>query len=118
MRRQLRRASCKGWNLVTLVKARLQWLAIAYRCVESHFQIYFADIAAAYRQELKELHAAGCRNVQIDDPNLAYFCSEKMLAGMKEEGVDADRLLQLYVNVYNDCLRGKPADMCAGVCVP
>ena len=38
-----------------------------------------------------------------------------MLAGMKEAGVDAERLLQLYINVYNDCLRGKPADMCAGV---
>ncbi|KZV74157.1 UROD/MetE-like protein [Peniophora sp. CONT] len=76
---------------------------------------YFADISQAYREELADLYARGCRNVQFDDPLLAYFCSEKMLAGMKEEGVDADRLLQLYVNVYNDCLREKPADMCAGV---
>lgn len=32
---------------------------------------YFADIAAAYRAELKILYDAGCRNVTIDDPNLA-----------------------------------------------
>lgn len=36
---------------------------------------YFADIAAAYRAELKVLHDAGCRNVTIDDPNLACKCS-------------------------------------------
>lgn len=32
---------------------------------------YFADIAEAYRTELKILYDAGLRNVQIDDPNLA-----------------------------------------------
>ena len=32
---------------------------------------YFADIAAAYRAELKILYDNGLRNVQIDDPNLA-----------------------------------------------
>lgn len=32
---------------------------------------YFADIAKAYRAELQELYNAGCRNVTIDDPNLA-----------------------------------------------
>lgn len=32
---------------------------------------YFADIAKAYRTELQVLYDAGCRNVTIDDPNLA-----------------------------------------------
>lgn len=32
---------------------------------------YFADIAAAYRTELQILYDNGCRNVTIDDPNLA-----------------------------------------------
>jgi methionine synthase II (cobalamin-independent) len=32
---------------------------------------YFADIAAAYREELRILYEAGCRNIQFDDPNLA-----------------------------------------------
>jgi methionine synthase II (cobalamin-independent) len=31
----------------------------------------FADIAKAYRDELKILYDNGLRNVQIDDPNLA-----------------------------------------------
>ena len=32
---------------------------------------YFADIAKAYKAELRILYDAGLRNVQIDDPNLA-----------------------------------------------
>jgi methionine synthase II (cobalamin-independent) len=36
---------------------------------------YFADIAKAYREELADLYDAGCRNVQFDDPLLAYFVS-------------------------------------------
>jgi methionine synthase II (cobalamin-independent) len=38
---------------------------------------YFADIAKAYRTELKILYDAGLRNVQIDDPNLA--CKDFMI---------------------------------------
>ena len=45
---------------------------------------YFAEIAKAYREELNILYEAGLRNIQIDNPNLSYFCSEKMLAGFKK----------------------------------
>jgi methionine synthase II (cobalamin-independent) len=76
---------------------------------------YFADIAAAYREELKILYDAGLRNVQIDDPNLAYFCSEKMLQGFKDAGESSDELLDAYIKLYNDCLAARPADMHVGI---
>lgn len=76
---------------------------------------YFADIAIAYQEELKDLYSAGCRNVQFDDPLLAYFCSEAMLSGMKEAGVDSAALLDAYIKLYNDCLKGRPKDMTVGV---
>ncbi|KAH8896511.1 methyltetrahydropteroyltriglutamate-homocysteine s-methyltransferase [Thozetella sp. PMI_491] len=76
---------------------------------------YFADIAAAYRTELKVLYEAGVRNVTIDDPNLAYFCSEKMLDGFKAAGEDSDALLDSYVKLYNDCLEGRPDDLHVGI---
>lgn len=76
---------------------------------------YFADIAKAYRAELKILYDAGLRNVQIDDPNLAYFCSEKMLKGFKDNGEDSDALLDAYIKLYNDCLSERPADFHIGV---
>ncbi|RYP85114.1 hypothetical protein DL770_005094 [Monosporascus sp. CRB-9-2] len=76
---------------------------------------YFADIAAAYRTELQILYDNGCRNVTIDDPNLAYFCSEKMLAGFKENGEDPDALLDSYIKLYNDCISSRPADLHVGL---
>jgi len=76
---------------------------------------YFGDIAIAYQQEIKALYDAGCRNIQIDDPLLAYFCAESMIEGMKEKGVDSEALLNTYIRAYNNCLKGRPADMTVGV---
>jgi len=101
---------------------------------------YFADIAKAYREELADLYDAGCRNVQFDDPLLAYFvslflaveisptywkaeemlvvvkqCSEAMLSGMKAEGVESEPILDAYIKLYNDCIRDVPKDMTVGV---
>lgn len=76
---------------------------------------YFADIAKAYQAELKVLYDAGCRNVTIDDPNLAYFCSEKMLQGFRDVGEDSEALLDSYIKLYNDCLAGRPADLHVGL---
>ncbi|KAJ0345099.1 hypothetical protein KNSL1_008694 [Colletotrichum chrysophilum] len=76
---------------------------------------YFADIAKAYRTELEFLYDHGVRNVTIDDPNLAYFCSEKMLQGFKEAGEDSDALLQSYIKLYNDSISSRPADMHLGI---
>lgn len=78
---------------------------------------YFADIAKAYRDELKILYDAGLRNVQVDDPNLAYFCSEKMLEGWKKDPANtrsADELFDAYISFYNDCFQ-RPSDMHLGI---
>ncbi|BGP19202.1 hypothetical protein JCM10213_002103 [Rhodosporidiobolus nylandii] len=76
---------------------------------------YFADIAKAYREELADLYEAGCRNVQFDDPILAYFCATSMLEGMKAEGIDPAHVLDQYIKLYNDCVRDAPKDMCIGL---
>ena len=72
---------------------------------------YFADIATAYQDEIKDLYAAGCRHIQIDDPLLAYFCAESMIKGMEEQGIDHEALLDTYIKAYNDCLKARPDDM-------
>ncbi|KAJ6093202.1 hypothetical protein N7486_008491 [Penicillium sp. IBT 16267x] len=86
--------------------------------VYSSDEEYFGDIAKAYQAELKILYEAGCRNVQFDDPNLAYFCSEKFLAGFKADPLNvytADDMFQKYIKQYNDCFIGIPEDMHIGV---
>jgi methionine synthase II (cobalamin-independent) len=79
---------------------------------------YFGDIAKAYQEELRILYEAGCRNVQYDDPNLAYFCSEKMIEGWNADSLNngtTEDLLDKYIKLYNDCIAKRPADLHVGV---
>ena len=39
---------------------------------------FYADLAAAYRAEIADLAARGCRYLQLDDTNLAYLCDPKI----------------------------------------
>lgn len=73
-------------------------------------QEYFADLAKAYVAEIKALYDAGCRNIQVDDPHLTYFCSSQFLGGCKADGVDSDALLDLYLSAHNMFLREKPSN--------
>ncbi|KAF5375250.1 hypothetical protein D9758_000349 [Tetrapyrgos nigripes] len=72
---------------------------------------YFEDVAAAYREEIQELYDLGCRNIQIDDPTFTFFCWEPMLAGMREDGVNPDVLLDTYIQAVNLVTAGRPKDL-------
>ncbi|KAI0695149.1 hypothetical protein BC835DRAFT_1347803 [Cytidiella melzeri] len=76
---------------------------------------YFADLVQAYREELRALYGLGCRNIQFDDPTFAFFCAESTLAGMKEAGVDPEKLFDRYVKLYNDILQDRPAELTVGL---
>ncbi|CCM06588.1 uncharacterized protein FIBRA_08866 [Fibroporia radiculosa] len=76
---------------------------------------YFADVAQAYREEIQDLYAAGCRNLQIDAPLFTFFCDTKMLKGMEESGVDHVALFDTYCRAYAACFEGHPQDMIVGI---
>lgn len=79
---------------------------------------YFHDIAAAYRAELDLLYQAGLRNVQFDDPNLTFFCSEQMLKDWEDDKANVrtpDELFRVYIRLYNDILASRPADLHVGI---
>ncbi|OAQ73630.1 methionine synthase, vitamin-B12 independent [Pochonia chlamydosporia 170] len=78
-------------------------------------EAFFADLAKAYRKEIKTLYDAGLRNLQIDDPTLAYFCSDEMIESLRAEGDDPDKLFDLYLKAHNDCIADRPADMHVGL---
>lgn len=67
-------------------------------------EAFYADIAAIYRREIAALEAAGCRYIQIDDPILAYFVSDRMREGIRADGDDPDVRLARYVALLNDCI--------------
>ncbi|KAI0417755.1 5-methyltetrahydropteroyltriglutamate-homocysteine methyltransferase [Xylaria grammica] len=79
---------------------------------------YFADVARVYQAELAMLYEAGLRNVQFDDPGMAYFCSAAFRDGWAADARNAgtvDDLLDAYIGLYNDCVSRAPADMHFGI---
>ncbi len=78
-------------------------------------EVFFDDLAAAYRAEIADLAARGCRYLQMDDTNLAYLCDPAIRARTAERGDDPDELTRLYVRLVNDAFRDRPQDMTAAI---
>jgi 5-methyltetrahydropteroyltriglutamate--homocysteine methyltransferase len=77
--------------------------------------VFYEDVARAYGDELRSLHAAGCRYVQMDDTNLAYLCDDKMREAARSRGDDPDELPHRYAAFINRVVAEKPADMVLAV---
>ena len=79
---------------------------------------FYEDVARAYGEELKSLHDAGCRYVQMDDTNLAYLCDDKLREAARSRGDDPDELPHRYAGFINRVVAHKPADMtlCMHLC--
>jgi 5-methyltetrahydropteroyltriglutamate--homocysteine methyltransferase len=72
---------------------------------------FWRDVAGAYREEIRDLAAAGCTYLQLDDTSFAYLCDGKFRASMLERGDDPDRLLRTYAGAINAAIAGRPAGM-------
>ena len=85
--------------------------------IESYpdLDLFFADLAQCYRDEIAALYAAGCRYLQLDDTNLAYLCDPAMRQGAVDRGDDPDELPRTYAALINDALTGRPDDLTIGV---
>jgi 5-methyltetrahydropteroyltriglutamate--homocysteine methyltransferase len=79
---------------------------------------FVEDTAAAYRTEIADLYAAGCRYLQLDDVSLAYLCDEEMRAQSRSRGENPDAQLALSVRLIQATLRDKPSDLtvCTHLC--
>ena len=76
---------------------------------------FYADLAGAYRAEIADLAARGCRYLQMDDTNLAYLCDPKIRERTAARGDDPDDLTRLYCRLVNEAIAERPKDM--AVCV-
>jgi 5-methyltetrahydropteroyltriglutamate--homocysteine methyltransferase len=76
---------------------------------------FFLDLAKVYQQEIADLHAAGCRYVQLDEVALAVLCDPAAQAKVRAAGGNPDELVDLYVDALNEAVNGKPAGMVVGV---
>jgi 5-methyltetrahydropteroyltriglutamate--homocysteine methyltransferase len=78
-------------------------------------EAYWDDMVAVFQQEIKELYAAGCRYLQLDEVPLALLCDNNIRALAKSEGDDPDKLAALYIDVFNRAVAGRPADLTIGM---
>jgi 5-methyltetrahydropteroyltriglutamate--homocysteine methyltransferase len=78
-------------------------------------EAFFADVVKVYRAEIAALEAAGCRYIQIDDPLMTYFISERMRAEVVAAGDDPELRLRRYVQLTNDCIAARRPDTAIGI---
>lgn len=76
---------------------------------------YYADLAAIYRQEIDDLAAAGCTYFQLDETALPCNCDDTAREGVRARGEDPDALTARYVDLVNDAIANRPADMFVGM---
>lgn len=69
------------------------------------------DIAAAYRQVIKDLYDAGCRNVQFDDCTWGMFCDTKYWEARQKWETSIEDLAARYVRVNNLAIEGHPEEL-------
>lgn len=70
-----------------------------------------SDIAAAYRQVIADLYAAGCHNVQLDDCTWGMFCDAGYQQFLASTGAKLEDQAEKYLQLNNAALEGKPADL-------
>jgi 5-methyltetrahydropteroyltriglutamate--homocysteine methyltransferase len=77
--------------------------------------LFFHDLANAYKQEIDQLYKAGLRYLQLDDTNLAYLCDPKMRAAAVERGEDPNELPRTYAALINSVIDNRPSDLTVGI---
>ncbi|HTC11495.1 MAG TPA: 5-methyltetrahydropteroyltriglutamate--homocysteine S-methyltransferase [Acetobacteraceae bacterium] len=73
--------------------------------------MFFVDLATAYQGAVQSFAAAGCRYLQLDEVNIAYLCDPEQIAGLVARGEHVENLLQIYGDMINKAIDGRPADM-------
>jgi len=79
---------------------------------------FYSDLARVYCEEVRDLAAAGCRYLQLDEVNFAYLCDPKLRREVQNNGDDPDALPHTYAKLINGAIAGRPADMtvCMHLC--
>src|ERR1700736_3808787 len=72
---------------------------------------FWADLAAAYADEVARLGELGCTYLQFDDTSLAYLNDPAQRAEITARGEDAAHLHLRYIAQINAAVKDKPAGM-------
>jgi 5-methyltetrahydropteroyltriglutamate--homocysteine methyltransferase len=72
---------------------------------------FWADLTAAYAQQVRRLGELGCTYLQFDDTSLAYMNDPHQREYIASIGGDAERQHVEYIRHINEALRGRPEGM-------
>jgi len=69
---------------------------------------FWADLVAAYREEVRRLAELGCTYLQFDDTSLAYLNDPAQREHVREIGGDAEHQHEAYIRHINEALADRP----------
>jgi 5-methyltetrahydropteroyltriglutamate--homocysteine methyltransferase len=72
---------------------------------------FWADLAAAYADEVARLGELGCTYLQFDDTSLAYLNDPAQRAEISGRGEDAEHMHLRYIKQINAAVKDRPAGM-------
>jgi len=72
---------------------------------------FWADLTAAYREEVRRLGELGCTYLQFDDTSLAYLNDPQQREHVREIGGDAEHQHEAYIRHINESLAQRPPGM-------
>ena len=71
----------------------------------------WSDVGRVYQEEIRDLAAAGCTYLQIDDTSFSYLCDEKFRESCRSRGDDPDTLPHMYAMAINAAIANRPEGM-------
>jgi 5-methyltetrahydropteroyltriglutamate--homocysteine methyltransferase len=72
---------------------------------------FWADLVAAYREEVRRLGELGCTYLQFDDTSLAYLNDPEQREHVRQIGGDAEHQHEAYIRHINEALAERPDGM-------
>jgi 5-methyltetrahydropteroyltriglutamate--homocysteine methyltransferase len=79
--------------------------------VYAELEPFWADLTAAYAEEVRRLGELGCTYLQLDDTSLAYLNDPEQRAMVAAQGGDPDHLHEQYVANVNAAIADRPEGM-------
>ena len=76
---------------------------------------FWADLAAVYREEIRDLYNEGCRYLQIDDTTIAMMGDLAVQERFRKLGDDPLKLTESYADAVNAALGDTPSDLTVGI---
>jgi 5-methyltetrahydropteroyltriglutamate--homocysteine methyltransferase len=72
---------------------------------------FWADLSAAYAEQVHRVAALGCRYLQLDDTSLAYLNDPAQRRLLTDRGDDAEHQHLRYIRQINAAIEGRPAGL-------